>query len=252
MTRKILRDYFPNYLNTDSLFSKMATLGAPWDVPTGQDMDDAYFTMYSGIKPASEFVSLHQFDGSINSLTIARILWAMYGNQWTKLWEAAKTKYVPINNYNVQETVVRSMTNDRNIDKTTNVDGSAEGTDTTTYGEKIDTTADSKSYTYGFNSPDQVPTGVVEETSAEIHSGTDTVSSTSTNTNKTVEATLDNDEENENITRNREGNVGQNSYQELLRQEFELWRWNYFQTVFEDCDKFLVLSVFDPCSILVN
>lgn len=92
-----LRAYFPNYLSDDALFTKMATLGAPWTSEIGQDMDDAYFTMYSGIKNPSEFVTLHLNPGTeiANSLTIARIIYGIYGDNWTKLWEAFKAKYTP-------------------------------------------------------------------------------------------------------------------------------------------------------------
>lgn len=245
-----LRNYFPNYLSSDSLFTKMSQLGAPWSQEVGQDMDDAYFTMYSGIKNPSEFVTLHlNPDTEIaNSLTIARIIYGIYGENWTKLWEAFKTQYVPIDNYNLKETTVRNQTNDRTINKNVTNSGSQDDTTTTTYGENINSTANAQDYTYGFNSLEKVPTGERDETGTEAHSGTDSVADKQVSESTTADNTIDNDEENENIERTRQGNVGQNSYQELLRQEFELWRWNFFTQVFEDVDKFLVLSVYDPCT----
>lgn len=64
-----------------------------------------------------------------------------------------------------------------------------------------------------------------------------------------TEDTTDDDTINENISRVRSGNVGQHSYQDLLKQQFELWKWNFYYQVFDDCDKFLCLSVFDTCQI---
>lgn len=301
-----LRAYFPNYLSDDALFTKMATLGAPWTSEIGQDMDDAYFTMYSGIKNPSEFVTLHLNPGTeiANSLTIARIIYGIYGDNWTKLWEAFKAKYTPIDNYNVQETVSTTRSSDRTVNRTNDLTSTVDGTEkqtteqdgtqgvtgttganTTTdsngtssleHGEQIKRDAEADDYTYGFNSAEKVATGVRIETGTDVHSGTDTTTTTDHSTSETsgtsktdtvdhatgtvdiatkdvradkvVDDTLDTSEGREDIQRIRQGNVGQNSYQELLRQEFELWRWNFFTQVFEDVDKFLVLSVYSSCT----
>lgn len=244
-----LRDYFPDYLSTNSLFSKMSLLGAPWPQEVGQDMDDVYFTMYSGIKNPTEFVLLHLNPDSqiANSLTIARIIYGICGENWTKLWEAFKAKYTPIDNYGITETVTRSQTSDRTVNKNVTNSDTRDDTTTTVYGENIDTTSDVQSYTYGFNSPDKVPTAEQSETGTEGHSGTDTVTDKQEGSSTSTDQTTDNDEENENIQRSRQGNIGQNSYQELLRQEFDLWKWNFYFQVFEDTDKFLALSVYTSC-----
>lgn len=301
-----LREYFPNYLSDDALFTKMAALGAPWTSEIGQDMDDAYFTMYSGIKNPSEFVTLHLNPGTeiANSLTIARIIYGIYGDNWTKLWEAFKIKYTPIDNCNVQETVSTTRSSDRTVNRTNDLTSTVDGTEKHTteqdgtqgvtgttganttsdsngtssleHGEHIQRDGEADDYTYGFNSAEKVATGVRIETETEVHSGTDTTTTTDHSTSETsgtsktdtvdhatgtvdiatkdvradkvVDDTLDTSEGKEDIQRTRQGNVGQNSYQELLRQEFELWRWNFFTQVFEDVDRFLVLSVYSSCT----
>lgn len=298
-----LRDYFPNFITTDSLFQKMIAQGAPWDTSTAEAMDRAYFTMYSGIKNPSEFVELNTAGEVANSITIAAILYGIYGDNWTKLWEAFKTKYTPIENYNMQETVTSTNTTDRNINRTNDLTSSVDGTETQTteqngtqnsrgennssstsdsngtsslqHGEQIDKEAEANSFTYAFNSQEKVPTSVQIETGKDTHSGTDTTTtndhSTAETTNttksdttdsltgtvdkvtkdtradKTVEDTTDNISGKEDIQRTRQGNIGVTSTQELLQQEFELWKWNFFVQVFEDVDKFLVLSVYDSC-----
>lgn len=244
--------YFPNYLTTESLFSQMSVLGAPWSAEIGQDMDDAYFTMYSGLKPASKFVVLHTINGVANALTIARIVLSIYKTSWQRLWDAYSTQYNPIDNYNIKEDISRNKTSDRTIDRSTSDKNISSGTDSTDYGQTIETTATSDNYTFAFNDTTRTPTGAVDETGSEEHSGTDTNTSDSTSTNTGTEATTDNLGEDETISRTRTGNVGQNSYQELLRQEFELWRWNFFTQVFEDTDKFLTLSVYNLCPSSVN
>lgn len=246
---KILRDYFSNYLSTDSLFTKMSTLGAPWSSEVGQDMDDAYFTMYSGIKNPSQFVTLHMLDDSVNSLTIARILLGIYGESWTRLWDAYKTKYSPIENYSIVEHTVHSQNDDRTIGKDSTTDTSDTSSGSTNYGERIDTTANAKTYQYGFNSSTGAPTTEVDETGTEDHSGTDTTTSSDTGKTTFNENTTDNLDSKSDTERTRSGLIGQNTFQELIKQEFELWRWNFYLHVFEDVDKFLVLSTVDPCSV---
>lgn len=354
MTNNHLISYFPDYLSDNALFTKMVTLGAPWSTDVGQDMDDAYFTMYSGVKNPSDFVTLHLNPGTevANSLTIARILYGMFGENWTRLWEAFKTRYTPIDNYNLQETITTTISSDRNISRTNDLSSTVDGTETQTttsdrdinrandlssivdgtetrtteedssqgvnatsssktsldgsgtstlqHGEQIQHDSETDSFRYGFNSTERVPSDAQTEVFSDIHSGTDTTTTTNKSatdtssesktdtiehgtstinivtkdarvdktvedtiehgtsaidivtkdvrTDKTVEDTLDTNSGKEDIQRTRKGNVGQNSYQELLRQEFELWRWNFFTRVFEDVDTFLVLSVYSSCT----
>lgn len=321
-----LRYYFPDYLNVNSLFTKMSTLGAPWSSDVGQDMDDAYFTMWSGIKNPSEFVRLHlnPDEETANSLTIARILYGIYGQNWTKIWEAMQAKYNPIDNYSMKELVTTTNSNDRTVNKTNdltstvdttstqdttkdntstedttqngseNMTGStttdttsdSNGTSSLEHGETITRSANSDSYIYAFNSTEKVPTASQVESGSDTHSGTDTTMTTDhstvnvdgtsksdTTTSNTVKVEFTGDEvgktttsENsaradkgtedvtdsstgkEDIERTRSGNIGVTTTQQMLQQEFELWKWNFFAQVFEDCDKYLCLSVCSTCT----
>ena len=164
-------------------------------------------------------------------------------------------------------------------DQTTNATGSS----TTAYGKTVNVVGDVNDFNHGFNSQEQVPTtgrdtttdetqGGTDKTTTQddstvntnsteksINSGTDTTTTSDSSTTDVVskdvrsdstgENTTDDNTIGESITRTRSGNVGQNSYQELLNQEFELWKWNFFNQVFSDVDKILCLSVFDCCSI---
>lgn len=267
-----LISYFPQYLDTGAIFTQMATLGAPWDGEVGKEMDDAYLSMYSGVKTASKFTVLHSVDGVASVQSIAKLLWSMYGQSWKRLWDGYTIQYSPIDNYNVQETMERTQNNDRDINKTTDTNSSVDGTvkDTTDMSESVNGTIqhghvvqktenDTKSV-YGFDSQEAVPSEVTSATGTDTNSGTDTQTNTTdttgtvdtvtsnTTVGKITDVTSDTDNETENLQRTKTGNVGQNSYQELLRQEFDLWRWNFFTQVFEDCDKYLVLSVYDLCS----
>ena len=271
-----LISYFPQYLDTGAIFAYMAILGAPWNAELGKEMDDAYLSMYSGLKTPSKFTVLHSVDGVASVESIARLLWSMYGHSWKRLWDGYTIQYSPIDNYNVQETMARTQSNDRDINKTTDTNSSVNGTakDTTDMSESVNgsiqhghvvqkTGNDTKSV-YGFNSQNAVPSDVTSATGTDTNSGTDTQANTTdttgtvdtvtsnTSVGKITDVTSDTDNETENLQRTKTGNVGQNSYQELLRQEFDLWRWNFFTQIFEDCDKYLVLSVYDPCQFVID
>lgn len=267
-----LISYFPQYLETGAIFTQMVALGAPWGSELGKEMDDAYLSMYSGVKTPSNFTVLHSVDGIASVQSIAKLLWTMYGQSWKRLWDGYNIQYSPIDNYNVQETMERTQNNDRDINKTIDTNSSVDGTikDTTDmsetangsiqHGHVVQKTEDGTKSIYGFDSQEGVPSEATSITGTDTNSGTDTQTNTTdttgtvdtvtsnTTVGKITDVTSDTDNETENLQRTKTGNVGQNSYQELLRQEFELWRWNFFTQVFEDCDKYLVLSVYDLCN----
>lgn len=231
-----LIDYFPNYLTTDSLFVKMSSNGAPWTADIGKQMDIAYFTMYSGIKRASGFVRLHYTDGLVNSNLIAELLYNIFGKNWERLWDAYTTEYNPIDNYNVKEDSERDRKDDRTIDR--NITDTGEVTSNGSQSDNSTVTIDNAQY--GYNSTEAVPTTTSTETSESESTDSNTTKSDNTSEEKTTDGLVGKEQ----YTRTRTGNVGQNSYQELLTQEFELWKWNYFKHVFDDVDSYLCLLVF--------
>lgn len=376
--RQQLKSYFPDFYTSGALFSLMPN--APWNgVSASLEMDIAYLSWHSGIKPVSGIVNDFVKDDVLDKQKLADVLWKVFGKNWQRLWDAYVIEYVPIENYNVQEQVSRDLKDDRTITRDISKTGSVDTTDkigsetsgksvvdssgtvndttnnnsttttnstsitnsgqneagTVNYGKKVDTTrkvettedettkvdygkitdtdGQSDVYNYGFNSAAAVPTGRTidsskesqsgsdtterklavnsDETASEVQSGedkttrtlttnsktsnegesvvngsgsstretkgdstvTDTGSVDSTETigtttsDKTDDDTTDNLVEKEDILRTRKGNIGQNTYQELLRQEFELWKWNFYKRVFEDCDTFLTLSIYNYC-----
>lgn len=156
------------------------------------------------------------------------------------------------------------------------------GTSSLEHGEGISTDGEAHSFNYGFNSSTHVPIADQLNSGTQTHSGTDTTTTIGTSdiinentvsqinsgsdvtttdisgssdvatknvrADTTEENTTDDDTIQETISRKRSGNIGQNSYQDLLEKEFEIWKWNFFWNVFEDVDKYLCLSVFDGCS----
>lgn len=282
--RKPLKSYFPNYITDGALFSKMQY--APWmEIPgAALSSDIAYLASYSGTKPATYLLEELSDDGVLNQQMLADMLWTIFGKQWQKLWNGFNLEYNPLNNYDVHDVTEREMTNDRTINKDIHEVGTVDTTDkldsetnisqngtenvtgtvTVQYGKKTDTTGETDTFVYGFNSSDKVPTQVVMDQSHETQGGSDitttqenTITKNDTKTDvdskdvvntatdtTTDDDTTDNQKEKEEIIRDRAGNIGQNTYQELLRQEFELWKWNFWKQVFTDCDYYLVLSLY--------
>lgn len=284
--------YFPDYFTNGAIFSKMPSAPWN-QVQAGLEMDIVYLGSHSGIKLASDFIYRFTEEGVVNQQKLADTLWKLYGHNWQRLWDAYMSDYDPLENYNTEESIKRQTDTDRTIDRditesgtvnsTDNVDSTTTTTDNGTsdtngttsinYGKKIDASAETDTFTHAFNTVSAVPTGVTKSTSEEKQSGTDittdqshtgtinngtitvdsdeTVNTTTSDTTK--DDTKDNTSQTEEIVRTRKGNIGQNTYQELLRQEFDLWKFNFFRQVFQDCDSVLCLRVFsDFCGHIHN
>lgn len=270
-----LKSMFPDYIINGAIFSKMPK--APWAfLNIGLEMDIAYLGSYSGIKPPAMLLFDFVVDNVLDQQKLADTLWSLFGENWRKLWNAFMSEYDPLQNYKVTDKTVREETIERDTQRDGTVDYTDDGTVKTTnnlatkvnetdntvvnYGQKIDSDQTAKNYTYGFNDATRVPTGAVETVGHEVHSGSDstnlTIDGSTTNTGtvevsthdksdtKTSTKTDDDVKDNETIERDRSGNIGQNTFQELLRQELDLWKWNFYLQVFADCDRFLVLPYF--------
>lgn len=141
----------------------------------------------------------------------------------------------------------------------TNVNGTVTTNTTTTGNQKVSGTLDTDTNktittvtdgTTTVGETEHISDKVVTESSGtETETGkSGTTKSDNTESQETTgDKTTDANKEYEITTRERSGNIGQNTYQELLRQEFELWKWNFYQQVFSDCDRILCLSVFGDC-----
>lgn len=183
-------------------------------------------------------------------------------------------------NSTVQSTGTNNLKHGEIIDGTMSITQNNEqhSTNALEHGEIISRADTTDESTYGFNSSDASPTSKIQVTSSDDHSGTDTTTNDSALTDTKIQTskeshsgsdettisdnstsdlttkdsqsieskddTTDNSSLDESISRTRSGNIGQSSYQDLLSKEFELWKWNFFEQVFSDCDTFMCLSVF--------
>lgn len=170
---------------------------------------------------------------------------SMYSEKWTKYWNLFKLEYDPLSAYIVEETGNRN----KNFDTSrTTTYGKIENVNSSDTGTVTDNGSNSNSSTdsvFGFNSVDSVPS----DTSSGNEQNTNTETRNLTNTTNTSNSGTDDisgeDTEAEEYTVSKQGNIGYSTPQKLLSGEFELWKTPFFQMVFSDIDKFIMLKIYN-------
>ena len=244
-----LNDVFDDWLTGDGIFTDLNEFSVPWK--TGEETDAdliknlnmAYHGSHSGDKNISPIV--HKFLTSEDAETrtkLAGIIYTMFGDKWLKLWDAFNTEYNPLNNYDMVETETPA--------ETTHTITPAETTETITPAETTIETKPAKVVTENeisaFNSSgyeDSAKTTAVGDVNDK---GTDVFTVDESGVNKIeVDAagsdvfTVQNER-----TLTRSGNIGVTTSQQMLQSEIELRKWLYFNSVFNDIDTILTLSIY--------
>lgn len=187
---------------------------------------------------------------------------------WDKFKAVTLEEYDPIHNFssNTVETISDEKSNTRtdNLTRTDNITRTDSFTNTNQRVEEIDTTeqvnksdnSSGESGIYGFNSDDSVGSdtnnseltsdittnkdGSVTTTDNGSNGGTSRNSGTVTNTGTQSDSGT--------FGREREtiqtGNIGNLSTQKLLREEIELWQWNFAEQIVTDVMRLLTLSIY--------
>lgn len=231
MTLTKINDVFDDWITGDGIFTDLNEFDVPWK--TGEETDDdliknlnmAYHGSHSGDKNISPIV--HKFLKSEDDETrakLAGIIYTMFGDKWSKLWDAFNTEYNPIENYSMTEHEERDDVNTR------------EGSDTLTMtGTDTDVlTGSTENEVSAFNS-----SGYSDNTqNSQNSTNTETRNMTDTTTHDTTD-TLDGER-----TLTRSGNIGVTTSQQMLQSEIELRKWLYFNSVFNDIDTILTLSIY--------
>lgn len=232
--------------------SKASSMGGlPWDV-NAVDLDYLYFGNHSGSKYCAPLVKALMVDGSISDasrLTLAGVILSKYLGNWRRLWNTYVAEYDPLDNFHIRNE--RSfMSASGEASETNSHDESEDETtyglkQTTTYGKKQENDTD----TFGFNSA----TGAPRDHQEIQDSGNDSTQNSGKDGN---EGSRDSTGEGNRFLTGEEeervykyGNVGTFTSQRLITEERSLWRENYFEQVFKDLDKLLVLMVHDPCRV---
>ena len=233
MEMKTLYDVLP--ASWTGLFIDAMT-DAAWNEDETVDpakVDSAYIYGHSGNKWISSFVE-HFLDADTGKLDstaiseIAGILYEIFGESWNRLWEINKAEYDPLRNYDRTEEHDTDESGKETLDRT------HEGFDTSvTEGNTADNKDENK--VYGYNSANPV---AASENSSK-HKSTNTYtpgvsdkeekSFTDRNTHTEIHAF---------------GNIGVTSAQDMSQQSIALWKWKFWQTVMDDIDTYLTLSVY--------
>lgn len=226
-----LNSVYPEWL-TKGIFSYLNALEVPWknDV-SGNQLDIIYHGSRSGNKIIGSLIENYLDNNTVsddNKIIIAQAIYTIYIKNWNALYKTLSLEYNPIENY--------SMTETENVQDTHKGTLESNGNNTNTYTETTLVNDTSNNQLWGFNSTDSV--------NSDKQTG---------DTTRDVESTIDNthkntDRETKDITSDRtlkrSGNIGVTTSQQMIESERQLWLWNFFESVFSDIDKILVLKIY--------
>lgn len=265
-------DVYSNYPTDGGVFSPMSN--APWaDTMSGTNLDILYLDGHSGERYCSNFINHRLNDSDVlsseNRTLIANILWAMFGIQWTRLWATMKpAEYDPLTNYQMQETMEGTENSTRTPDLTKGDTGTVQTTgqdrrtpnltkaNTGTVKNEGSGTNTNQNGIWGFNSSASVPSDMSDGTAtnentttgnlSETETGTDTTDRTNTDTyNRSyTETGTDTTAGTSSRKLTRTGNIGTNTFQNLLQQERNIWMYDFFEQVFKDVDSVLTIPIY--------
>lgn len=299
-----LNDVFENWATGDGIFTDLDTLNPPWkNLDTTENsklisnLNMAYHGSHSGEKNISPIVHKFLSSDDVNTRSkLANIIFTMYADKWSKLWNALEIEYNPLNNYDMIEnesinemiddtttktgtdtvTMTGTDTNAKTGTETLGMSGTdstaTTGTETTTKtgtdniahtGNTENEVSAFNSSSYQDNSKDTINTADNETrnmtdtlthntTENETRNMTDTTThnTTDTETRNMTDTTTYNSTVDEDISKSnmraltRSGNIGVTTSQQMLQSEIELRKWLYYQSVFNDIDDILTLSIY--------
>ena len=206
----------------EGIFQKIEALTGV-EIPWSEDnalLDIDYVYRWSGYKSISPLVKhLLGNDATMGSAgynTLAGIIWAYFGEAWTRKYNALVAEYNPLNNYDMTETENSHIVDDA----TTGVTGTANDNQTTVTGTHS---------VYGYNSSTATPS---EGDSVTTTQGTDMT--TDYDNDRTISRGL-----------KRSGNIGVTTSQQMLQSELELRSYRFFEQVYKDVDSIVSLPIYD-------
>lgn len=235
------------------------------------DIDVLFFTNYGRktIAPLPEHLLGTDTTLSNEALnTLARMILAKYKNKWDRSAAILEQEYDPIHNYldeysedvdgtrDITDTRTKNLltgdtaANSFSNTRTDNLTEHVTGTDDST------TTINGADNRYGLNSA--TASGVTTDSESTIvdddntrnktNTGTQQNNSTENKTRTISETGTDTDVIDEDTTRDKEGyhmgNIGNISTQKLIKEELELWKWNFIEEALNDVRDFLTLPLY--------
>ena len=266
-----LNEAFSDYETRGGIFSYITN--APWaNEISVREVDRFYFDSHSGERFSSRFVINRLGDddilSDINRELIAKALYLRFRKQWIRLWSTLSPSYSPLTNYQMVENVEGTENSTRTPDLTKGDTGTVKTsgqdkrtpdltrTGTGTVKDNGSGTNKTQNGIWGFNSSESVPSdqsdGVLtnENTTTrdltDTETGTDTTDHTNTDTyNRSyTETGTDTTAGTSSRKLTRTGNIGTNTFQNLLQQERNIWAYDYFEQVFKDVDSVITIPIY--------
>lgn len=261
-----LNEVYDNWINGDGVFTDLASFDVPWSEEETEslvsNLNMAYHGSHSGDKNISPII--YKFLKSEDEHTrekLAGIIFTMYNDKWLRLWDLMKLEYNPIENYN--------MTENETPAETTHTVTPAETTETITPAETTETITPAETTTEtkppriineekvsAFNSSDYVDRTLSTSDGDTNSKGTESIDVDAAGSNKfEVDAAGTNkvevDEAGTDVFTvqnarelTRSGNIGVTTSQQMAQSEIELRKWLYYESVFNDIDNVLTLSIY--------
>ena len=231
MVALTLNDVYHEWI-TKGIFSYLNSLEVPWknDV-SGNQLDIIYHGSRSGDKIIGSLIENYIENNVVseeNKITIAQAIYTMYIKNWNALYKTLLLEYNPIENY--------SMTETENVQDSHRGTLESNGNNSNTNTENTIVNGTSNNQLWGFNSTNSVNSDKqIDDTTRNIDVS---MNSTHKNTDtETKDITSDR-------TLKRSGNIGVTTSQQMIESERQLWLWNFFESVFSDIDKILVLKIY--------
>ena len=279
-----LNEVYSDWLTGDGIFTDLNNFDVPWKNENNVvALNTTYHGSHSGDKNISPIVYkfLNSDESENMRERLASAIYTMFNEKWSRLWLAFQQEYNPINNYDMVENETISETTD-NTETHTGTDTTAHtGTATTTHtGTDTNTRTGSETETHtgtdttetsgtnenevsAFNSStyqdnEKVTNSETNENEKDLTDTRTYNNLTDTNTQNLTEQGTQNltDQTTKNLTDNmdgqkdtereltRSGNIGVTTTQQMLTSEIELRKWLYYNSVFNDIDSILTLSIY--------
>ena len=204
-----------------SIFALLQEKDVPWKMLNiAGELD----TIFRYIKAKN--LICNSLSEDISGDALAGIVYSYNIENWQKLWENYTAKYNPIDNYNRdEETVLTDTGNDttvKNGSMTNTMTGSTTATDTSTI--------------YAYNS----------DSAANVSGGQSSVTpdTTTTDTFNNVEDKRTLNTEHKTVS-DISGNIGVTTSAQMITENINLWKWNYFDDVFDSIIRLITTGVYD-------
>jgi len=220
-----LKDIFKTFVDSDKFILKKINDRQSEDLVWYDScLDFDYLYSHSGDKLISPLVyKLLEENKTILETKLNKIvdiISTRYLDKWNKLYQAlVVTQYDPIENYSMNELETPNITKTYHREQNTNLEVKDDG--------------ESTSSVYAFNSSTPTPSGKAEVDNTRTTSG-----------DKDDNYQDGTDTETGTRSKRRTGNIGVTTTQQMLEQEIEIKKHNFYDIVYGDIDNVIALEIY--------